>query len=113
MDASTTTDGRALDALFALIEARRQADPSGSYTAQLLQAGPAAAAKKLGEEAVEAAIEGARGNAERLVAESADLLYHLLVLWAAAGVKPQQVWAALAARQGTSGLAEKAARRQG
>jgi phosphoribosyl-ATP pyrophosphohydrolase len=58
-------------------------------------------------------IEGVRGDAPRLIAESADLLYHLLVLWAAAGVTPPQVWAALEARRGTSGIAEKAARKKG
>ena len=112
-DALPTADGRALDALYAIIDGRRDADPASSYTAQLLRAGPAAAAKKLGEEAVETVIEGTRGDAGRLVAESADLLYHLLVLWAAVGVKPPQVWAALAARRSTSGLAEKASRKKG
>ena len=112
-DTLPDADGRVLDALYALIDGRRTADPAGSYTARLLRAGPAAAAKKVGGEAFETAIEGARGDKERLVAESADLLYHLLVLWAAVGVRPQQVWSALAKRRAASGLAEKAARNKG
>ena len=104
-------DGRQLDELFEVIESRRTADPSQSHTARLLAGGPQAAAKKLGEEALEAVIEGIAGDKTRLVSESADLLYHLLVLWAARGVRPAEVWAALAARRGVSGIAEKAARK--
>ena len=104
-------DGRQLDELFEVIESRRSADPAQSHTARLLVRGPQAIAKKLGEEAVEAVIEGVGGNKARLVSESADLLYHLLVLWAARGVRPAEVWAALAARSDTSGIAEKAARK--
>ena len=103
-------DGRCLDSLFAVIESRRSADPAQSHTARLLAGGPQAAAKKLGEEAVETVIEGVGGDKTGLVSESADLLYHLLVLWAARGVRPAEVWAALAARRGVSGIAEKAAR---
>lgn len=103
-------DGRFLEELFAVIESRRTADPEESHTARLLAKGPEAVAKKLGEEAVETVIEGVGGKRKRLVSESADLLYHLLVLWAARGVQPAEVWSALAARRGTSGIAEKAAR---
>ena len=103
-------DGRFLEELFAVIESRRSADPEESHTARLLAKGPDVVAKKLGEEAVETVIEGVRGDKERLAAESADLLYHLLVLWAARGVQPAEVWSALAARRGTSGIAENAAR---
>ena len=99
-----------LDRLAATVAARRDADPSTSYTAGLLAAGPAKAAQKLGEEAVETVIEAVRGDPVRLAAESADLLYHLTVLWVAAGVDPAQVWAELERREGTSGIAEKAAR---
>ena len=67
-------------------------------------------AQKFGEEAVECLIEAVAGNAQALVGESADVLYHLLVMWVAAGVEPAQVWAELARREGVSGLAEKAAR---
>ena len=101
-----------LDRLAATIAARQGADPETSYTAKLLAKGPVKSAQKVGEEAVEVAIEAALGNAEALASESADLLYHLLVLWTAAGVTPDQVWAKLEAREGTSGLAEKAARGQ-
>ena len=76
----------------------------------VIAAGPAKIAQKLGEEAVETVIEGARGNAAGIVAESADLLYHLLVLWADAGVAPAQVWRALEGRAGTSGIDEKKSR---
>ncbi len=103
-------DGRCLEQLFEVIESRRTADPAKSHTARLLAGGPRAAAKKLGEEAVETVIEGVGGDKTRLVSESADLLYHLLVLWAARGVRPAEVWAALEARRGVSGIAEKAAR---
>ena len=103
-------DGRCLEALFAVIESRRTADPDESHTARLLARGPQGVAKKLGEEAVETVIEGVAGDQARLAAESADLLYHLLVLWAARGVRPAEVWAALEARRGVSGIAEKAAR---
>jgi phosphoribosyl-ATP pyrophosphohydrolase len=103
-------DGSALDRLYAVIASRRDADPARSYTAKLLAAGPAKIAKKLGEEAVETVIEGVGGDGPRLVAESADLLYHLLVLWAARGVAPAEVWRALEARAGTSGIDEKKSR---
>jgi phosphoribosyl-ATP pyrophosphohydrolase len=103
-------DGSTLDRLYALIASRRGADPATSYTAQLFAAGPAKIAKKLGEEAVETVIEGTRGNHAGIIAESADLLYHLLVLWADAGVTPSDVWRALDSRTGTSGIAEKKSR---
>lgn len=103
-------DGGCLERLFEVIESRRGADPEQSHTARLFARGPDYIAKKLGEEAVETVIEGIRGDRERLAAESADLLYHLLVLWAEHGVRPADVWAALEARRGTSGIAEKAAR---
>ena len=99
----------ALIALSATVEARRGADPATSYTAQLL-ADPARAAKKLGEEAVEAAIAAVQGDREALAAEAADVLYHWLVLLAAAGVETDAVAAKLEARTARSGLDEKAAR---
>ena len=104
-------DGTALDKLYAVIQSRRGSDPAESYSARLLAGGPPVIAKKLGEETVETIIESLRGDGARVAAESADLLYHLLVLWAAAGVSPRQVWHVLEARRGTSGLAEKAARK--
>jgi phosphoribosyl-ATP pyrophosphohydrolase len=99
-----------LQRLAATIEARKGADAKASYTAQLL-ADPARAAKKLGEEAVETVIAAVEGDAAALAAESADLLYHWLVVLAAAGVPLDEVAARLEAREGTSGLAEKAARK--
>jgi len=103
-------DGSTLDRLYAVIASRRGGDAAKSYTAKLLAAGPAKIAQKLGEEAVETVIEGVRGDAARIAAESADLLYHLLVLWAATGVAPAEVWRALEGRAGTSGIDEKKSR---
>jgi phosphoribosyl-ATP pyrophosphohydrolase len=88
-----------LDRLSKTIAERRHADPDKSYTARLFQRGIPKIAQKVGEEAVEALIEGVRGKPARLVSESADLLYHLLVLWEAAGVKPGAVWKELARRE--------------
>ncbi len=99
-----------LERLFSLIASRKGGDPASSYTAKLLGEGKGKIAKKLGEEATETVIAAAAGTPAEIVRESADLLYHLLVLWAAAEVKPADVWAELARREGTSGLAEKAAR---
>jgi phosphoribosyl-ATP pyrophosphohydrolase len=105
-----TANAHVLDRLAATIRDRRTADPASSYTARLLAGGPGPAARKLGEEALETVIAAIAEPPEKLIAESADLLYHLLVLWEAAGVNPDRVWQALAAREGQSGLAEKAAR---
>ncbi|HTS93449.1 MAG TPA: phosphoribosyl-ATP diphosphatase [Stellaceae bacterium] len=106
----TARDGSTLDRLFQMLAARRGADPATSYTAKLLQAGPEHAAKKLGEEALETALAAVAGARERVVAESADLLYHLLVVWAVTGVTPGEVWQELSRREGRSGLEEKASR---
>ena len=99
-----------LDALFATIESRRDADPDSSWTARLLADGVPAIAKKTGEEAVETILAAMAEDPDALAAESADLLYHLMVLWAACGVSPERVWQELERREGISGLAEKAAR---
>ena len=104
-------DGSILDRLFVTIAARRGADPSLSYTAKLFSQGRARIAQKLGEEAVETVI-AAVAESPSVAGESADLLYHLLVLWAEAGLAPGEVWAALEARMGVSGIAEKASRNQ-
>jgi len=100
----------ALDRLFATIASRRGADPASSYTAKLLAAGMETCAKKFGEEAVEAVIAAARNDKTELAKESADVLYHLLVMWAAAGLTPGDVYAVLESREGMSGLEEKASR---
>jgi phosphoribosyl-ATP pyrophosphohydrolase len=99
-----------LDRLFRTIASRKGGDPAQSYTARLLAGGVQQCAKKFGEEAVETALAAVSGDAKATAAESADVLYHLLVLWAAAGIEPADVYAALKAREGQSGLAEKAAR---
>jgi phosphoribosyl-ATP pyrophosphohydrolase len=96
--------------LAATIKARRSADADASYTRQLLDAGPAKCAKKFGEEAVETVIAGSSGSADHLKAEAADVLYHLLVLLEARDVSLDSVLDVLKNRQGTSGVAEKAAR---
>jgi phosphoribosyl-ATP pyrophosphohydrolase len=103
--------GEAVERLWRVIESRRGADPDTSYTAKLFARGNAKIAQKLGEEAVEAVIEGVKGDRVALIGESADLLYHLLVLWAALGVSPDDVAAELARREGTSGIAEKKRRK--
>ncbi|HXC29297.1 MAG TPA: phosphoribosyl-ATP diphosphatase [Stellaceae bacterium] len=103
--------GGALERLWQVIESHRGADPETSYTAKLFARGNAKIAQKFGEEAVEALIEGVRGDRAALVGESADVLYHLLVLWAAAGVAPVDVAAELVRREGRSGIAEKKARK--
>ncbi|HXC90790.1 MAG TPA: phosphoribosyl-ATP diphosphatase [Stellaceae bacterium] len=102
--------GAALGRLWDVVNARRGADPQSSYTARLFSRGRAKIAQKLGEEAVEAVIEGVRGDRAKLVGESADLLYHLFVLWADTGVLPSDVAAELTRREGTSGLDEKRGR---
>jgi phosphoribosyl-ATP pyrophosphohydrolase len=101
-----------LERLYAVIDSRKGADPDTSYTARLFSRGRQQIAKKLGEEAVETVIEGIRGDRPKLVAESADMLYHLLTLWAANNVKPIAIWNELARREGLGGLAEKAARKR-
>lgn len=100
-----------LDRLAETIKARAMAKDENSYTAKLLENAPEMPARKLTEEATEVLIEALAGNTEKLAAESADLLYHLLVVWQAAGLSPAQVWQELAKRQGISGLDEKASRK--
>lgn len=104
-------DAAVLDRLYRSILDRRGADPSGSYTARLLAAGTAKIAQKVGEEAVETVIEAMARNPGKLAEESADLLYHLLVLWADAGIGPDQVYSVLQAREGRSGIEEKKSRK--
>ena len=108
-----TDDSTVIERLYAAIEARRDADPDESYTARLFARGPDKIAQKLGEEAIETVIAAAAGKRADVVAESADLLYHLLVAWAQARVAPEDVWAELARREGVSGIAEKRARGKG
>ena len=101
----------ALDRLAATIAARKGADPDTSWTAKLLAKGPEKCAEKFGEEAVEAIIEAVKGDREKLTSEAADVLYHPLVMLAARDVTLEAVLAELDRRDGTSGIAEKAARK--
>ena len=100
----------ALTRLAETIEARKSADPETSWTARLLSEGPEKAAEKFGEEAVEAVIEAVKGDRERLTAEAADVVFHLLVMLAARDVSLNDVLDELERREGTSGIAEKASR---
>lgn len=100
---------KVLEDLYATIASRKGADPETSYTAKLFAKGRNKVTEKLGEEAVELVIAGV-AEPEKIVSESADVLYHMMVLWADAGVKPDDVWAELERRSGTSGLVEKASR---
>ena len=99
-----------LDTLFAEIAAKAGGDPDKSYTASLVARAPDVPLRKLSEEVTEAILELMRGDKEALAKESADILYHLLVVWQAAGIKAEDVWQILSDRQGTSGLVEKANR---
>jgi phosphoribosyl-ATP pyrophosphohydrolase len=99
-----------IDRLFAIVESRKTADPGASYTASLIKEGVGRCAKKFGEESVEALLAAVTGDHKGTVAESADVLYHLMVLWAASGVAPAEVYAELRRREGQSGLEEKASR---
>jgi phosphoribosyl-ATP pyrophosphohydrolase len=99
-----------LDRLWGVVLSRRDAPVELSHSARLLSRGTAKVAQKFGEEAVECLIEAVAGNRDALIAESADVLYHLLVLWVNAGVEPEEVWAELQRREGVSGIAEKASR---
>lgn len=100
----------ALQRLAATIESRKGADPDSSWTAKLFAKGPEKCAEKFGEEAIEAIIEAVKGDRAKLTFEAADVLYHLLVMLAARDVTLADVEAELARREGTSGIAEKAAR---
>lgn len=99
-----------LRTLEATVASRRSADPATSYVARLFSRGRPKIAQKLGEEAVETVIAAMRGDRAELVGEAADLLFHLMVLLAEAGVPLADVLAELDRREGLSGIAEKAAR---
>ena len=107
-------DATVLDRLWQTVESRRAAgDVEASHSARLMARGTAKVAQKLGEEAVECVIEAVQGNRAETILESADVLYHLLVVWVDAGIRPEEVWAELRRREGISGIAEKAARPKG
>lgn len=105
-----TIGAEVLTRLYDTIESRKGADPETSYTASLFAGGLKGMAAKVSEEAGETLHAALNQDSPALAAESADLLYHLMVLWAAMGVRPEDVFAALAAREGVSGHAEKAGR---
>lgn len=96
-----------LERLYQAVLAARDLDPSSSRTARLFQRGPAKMAKKLAEEAIEVAIDAVGGDRDAVISESADLLYNLAVLWAAADVSPDDVWAEMDRREALLGIAEK------
>ncbi|HEY9078618.1 phosphoribosyl-ATP diphosphatase [Magnetovibrio sp.] len=104
------SDVTVLTRLFETISSRKGGDPDSSYTAKLFHKGRTAIAQKVGEEAVEVNIAALAEGPDALAAESADLIYHLMVLWADADITPDQVWSELQKREGVSGIEEKRAR---
>jgi len=96
-----------LERLYQQVNAARSADPAMSRTAKLMRAGRSKVAKKLAEEAIEVVIDAMHGERDAVVRESADLLYNLVVLWAEAGIHPNDVWDEMARRERLFGLAEK------
>src|SRR5215471_5031488 len=96
-----------LERLYLAVLAARDLDPATSRTARLFQRGPAKMAKKLAEEAIEVVIDAVHGDNEAVIRESADLLYNLTVLWASAGVRPEDVWHEMERRELLLGIAEK------
>jgi len=96
-----------LERLYLAVLAARDLDPATSRTARLFQRGPSKMAKKLAEEAIEVVIDAVNGDREAVVRESADLLYNLTVLWASAGVRPDDVWREMSRREDMLGIAEK------
>nr|WP_246503910.1 phosphoribosyl-ATP diphosphatase [Plastoroseomonas arctica] len=103
-----------VDRLWHLVEQRRRSgDADVNHSSRLMARGTAKVAQKLGEEAVECVIEAALGNREATVLESADLLYHLVIVWVEAGIQPEEVWAELVRSEGVIGVAEKAANPRG
>ena len=96
-----------LERLYLAVRSAKDLDPAASRTARLYQRGTAKMAKKLAEEAIEVAIDAVYGDTEAVIRESADLLYHLTVLWAGAGVRPAQVWREMERREHLLGIAEK------
>src|SRR6201996_3487797 len=96
-----------LDRLYLAVLAAKDLDPAVSRTAKLFQRGPAKMAKKLAEEAIEVVIDAVNGKPDAVVRESADLLYNLTVLWASAGIQPEDVWREMRRREQMLGIAEK------
>ena len=106
-------DSRILEYLYHVIQSRKDTDPNVSYSAKLLARGTAKIAQKFGEEAVECVIEAVTKRRDLFMKESADVLYHLLVLWVSVGITPADVWTELQRREGVSGIVEKESRSLG
>lgn len=102
----------AIETLFSVIQSRKGADPETSYTAKLFAKGRRKIAQKVGEEGLETALAAVGEGKAEVISESADLLYHLMVLWAETGVAPEDVWAELNRRAGVSGIVEKNSRKK-
>jgi len=100
-------DLKIINRLFKTIQARKSGDPQKSYVAKLASRGRLKMAEKVGEEATETVIAAVAQDKQALAEESADLLFHLMVLWSDAGITPGDVMAELARREGTSGIVEK------
>ena len=107
-----TKNSSVLDQLYSVIQNRKSDSPETSYTAELLSQGLPKIAQKVGEEAVEVITAALDENENKVISESADLLNHLLVLWAQKGVTPENVWNELRRREGTSGALEKTSRQK-
>ena len=107
-----TQNSNVLDQLYSVIRNRKDDNPETSYTAELLSQGTPKIAQKVGEEAVEVITAALVENENKVIKESADLLYHLLVLWAQKGVTPGNVWNELRRREGVSGVLEKTSRQK-
>ena len=105
------TSSDVLERLYKVVQDRRKADPDKSYIAKRLQQGTAKIAQKVGEEAVETVIAAMRKDKKEIIGESADLLFHWLMLLADAGIEPKEVMDELERREGISGLDEKANRK--
>ncbi|MFA5121959.1 phosphoribosyl-ATP diphosphatase [Zavarzinia sp.] len=103
-------DAAILDRVYRVILSRKGADTANSHVARLFAKGRAKIAQKVGEEGVEAALAGLAGTEGELVGEAADLIFHLFILLAERGIEPEAVWAELEAREGRSGVEEKASR---
>lgn len=110
MTQDNTARTAVLERLFNTVTARKGASPSLSHSARLMARGRNKIAQKFGEEAVECVIEAINGDKDALISESADVLYHLIVMWVDAGILPADVWSELERREGTSGIEEKASR---